>query len=126
MSNAGGTIYDPKNTVGAAVARVTFDVSVQAAIKVVQGYVPVLAVTPLKQVFEFVVSKFMEVLYKAIEDETSFLIIDIKVNKEAKEYKESLASLQAAIVANKSKEEIDREKQKFKDAIRDLVNLRAK
>ena len=40
---------------------------------------PILATTPLKQVFEFCVHKFMALIYVESENATSMLVIDIKV-----------------------------------------------
>lgn len=124
MSNVSDSpVFDPKQTVGAAVARATFDVAIQAAIKVAQGYVPILAVTPLKQLFEFTVTKFFDILYIQSEQGASALIIDIKVDREDKAYKEAVASLKDAL-QTKSIEEIAIEKQKFKDRLRALISLK--
>lgn len=124
MGNSGDqVIYDPKKTLGAAVARTTFDLVVESAILVAEGYVPILATTPLKQVFEFCVRKFMALIYVESENATSMLVIDIKVNRESKEYKEAVSSLETAI-SHKTKEEIEVERQKFKEKLRSLISLK--
>lgn len=117
-------VYDPRTTVGAAIAEATFSVAVEAAIKVAQYYVPVLAAPVIKQVFEFVVRKFMEVLYQETEKETSMLIIDLKVNRQAKEYTEAVTELKTAIQSQDEKR-IQDEKEKFKARLRDLISLKS-
>ena len=119
-------IYDPKSTAGAAIARATFDVAVQSAITICKTYVPALALPVVSQLFSFAVEKFMDVLYKALEESASFLIIDLKVDKENQNYKDAVLALANAVNTGKSKEEIENEKKKFKDALRNLVSLNPK
>lgn len=115
-------VYDPRQTVGAAIAEVSFNVMVEAAIKVAQYYVPALAAPVLKNVFEFCVRKFMKLLYVEMEKETSMLIIDLKVNKQSREYQDAVMDLRSAIQTNDEKK-IQDEKEKFKAKLRDLIRL---
>ena len=115
-------VYDARQTVGAAIAEVSFNVMVEAAIKVAQYYVPALAAPVLKNVFEFCVRKFMKLLYVEMEKETSMLIIDLKVNKQSREYQDAVMDLRSAIQTNDEKK-IQDEKEKFKAKLRDLIRL---
>jgi len=118
------SIYDPTTTVGAQIARTSFDVSIEAAIKLCQSYVPALAAPVISQIFVFFVKKFMSVLYEAIEKEAAFLVIDIKVDRQSNRYISAVQGLKVALESNRSKEEVEHEKEKFKEALRNLISLK--
>lgn len=117
-------IFDPKQTLAAKISKTTFEVTVQAAIKIAQGYVPFLAVPVVKEVFEFLVTKFMDILYKAAEQEASFLIIDIRVDKQSTEYVTAVSNLKTAIDA-KDETKIKEANDEFKKKLRNLIRLSA-
>jgi len=116
-------IYVPVSPEAEAIARSTFDVTIEAAIKLAQSYVPFLAAPVIKQLFEFCVKKFMDLIFNASMVQAGNVIIDIKVNREASEYKEAVVSLKEAI-RTKTKEEIEIEKEKFREKLRALISLR--
>lgn len=125
MNSAGDSpVFDPIKTEAAAIARATFDVVVQAAIKIAQSYVPILAAPVISQVFTFLVTQFMGLIYKESEKGASFIIIDLRVNKESRDYKDAVIDLKKAIAVGKTKEEMDAEIKKFKDRLRDLISLK--
>ncbi len=116
-------IYVPVSPEAEAIARSTFDVTIQAAIKLAQSYVPFLAAPVIKQFFEFFVRKFMDLLFNASMLQAGNVIIDIKVNRESKEYKDAVISLKEAI-RTKTKEEIEIEKENFRNRLRSLISIR--
>lgn len=118
-----GQVFDPRQTVGNAVAKATYDVAVETAIKLAQSYVWVLTVPFVKQCFEFLTRKFMGLLYRAIEDGAVDLIIDIKVDRELKEYKDSVKQFEQALQSG-NEDKIEKEREKFKERLRDLISMR--
>ena len=118
------SIYDPQQTVAAQVAKSTYDVTIQAVIQIVKTYLPFLRTPVISQIVDFVITKFMNLLYKEGQKNAALLIIDLNVDKQSEEYKQASSDLANAINSGKTKDEIEAERQKFKDRLRDLINMR--
>ena len=114
--------FDPQNTLAMKIAESTFKIAVEAYTKVIQGYIPVLALPVISQMFSFLVSTFSNGLFTFISNGASGIIIDLKVNKESSDYKKAVSALQIAII-NQSPEEIKKHDDEFKETLRKLINL---
>jgi len=117
------TPFDPLKTIEAKVSHSIFDVAIEAAIKAAIVYVPVLGAPIIKQLFTFCVEKFASLLYTQTELAVSFIVVDLKVNKQSEEYRAAVSELSTAIVEQKSPEEIERAREEFKTRLRTLINL---
>lgn len=117
------TPFDPLKTIEAKVSHSIFDIAIEAAIKAAIAYVPFLGVPIIKQLFTFCVEKFASLLYTQTELAVSFIVVDLKVNKQSDEYREAVSQLSLAIATQKSPEEIERAREEFKARLRTLINL---
>lgn len=115
--------FDPKKTVAAKLAKSTFQVAVEAYIKVIQGYAPFLALPVIGQIFTFAVVQFANGLFTFLADGASGIIIDLRVDKESYDYKKAVANLEQVIVAQKSEETVKKYDDQFKETLRKLINL---
>lgn len=114
--------FDPKDTLAARLAKSTFQIAVEAYIKVIQGYAPFLALPVIAQIFTFAVVQFSNGLFTFLADGASGIIIDLRVDKENSDYKKSVSKLEEAI-KTQSPEEIKKQDEQFKETLRKLINL---
>lgn len=116
-------IYDPKKTLGAKISREAFQVSLTASLVVIEYYVPFLVTPVVRPLFEYFYKTLFTWIYDKSEQGVAFLIIDAKVDQQNAAYKEAAKELETAL-QTKTKEEIEIEKQKFKDKLRALISFK--
>jgi hypothetical protein len=117
-------VIDPTQTAAAAVSRAVYDVAIESSIKAAQVKVPFLAAPVISFVFSALVKKFAGLVYDHIEGELAFIIIDLKVTQQNRDYQNALFGLEYAVNAEKPKEVIDARREELKEKLRRLISLR--
>ena len=122
-ASSNGPVFDPKQTVAAAISRSVFELAVDSAISAAVVAVPFLATPVVNQIFAFLVRSFMNLFYANVEESVSFAVIDARVNIEDINYKDSVSKLEIA-VAGRDAVEIENARQEFKSHLRSLISLK--
>lgn len=112
-----------------------FEVAVKAAVASAISALPILGVTPLRQIFTFIVEKVATLVYKELSRFVVFSIIDIKNERDLKEYQEAVNNLETILKTpaahydhgpegvNKKEIEIEKAKQEYKARLAALVRF---
>lgn len=102
----------------------TFDVGLRAGFTAVYAYVPFLAYPVIKQVFEYCITKFFDIVYKELSLGVLTLVIDFKTEAEQAAYEKATVELKAQLQkAEQNVEELKAAQEEFKKKLADLIRF---
>lgn len=102
----------------AQVHSLIFDVVLGAALNAIGVAIPFFRLPVISTVFNFIVTKIVEVLYDQLARYVAFTLIDIKTNEQKQAYQAAVTELKAA-----TPEELEHAKEKFKATLSALIGI---
>lgn len=111
-------------------------VAVNAGIAYVISALPILGITPFKQIFTFIFEKIASVLYVQLSRFVAFSIIDFQNQADLEAYQSAVSSLRIVLDTppenydhgpegiNQREMEIEKAKQEYKKRLKDLIRFK--
>jgi hypothetical protein len=96
------------------------EVALKAALTQICVEIPALGLPVIRQLFFFLSTKLVEVVYDHLEQAVNFAIIDVKVDGKHRDYEAAVSKLREALIKN---EEIDKAQEEFKSRLRSLIHF---
>lgn len=101
-----------------------YNVAVPAAKAAAVAEAPWLGAPVLSQVFDYLLGKFADWIYKALDQAVVFSIIDLQTEAQRKAYDEAVAALKAVVnQPTATPQDIEKARQDLEKKLADLINL---